>query len=37
MTAIGLMGLSLALVLVAPFVLFWLIWREEDDDHWDKK
>lgn len=35
MTAIGLMGLSLALVLVATFVLFWLIWRDEDDDHWD--
>jgi hypothetical protein len=26
----------LALVLIAPFILFWLIWRDEDDDHWDK-
>ena len=31
------MGLGLALVLIVPFVLFWLIWREEDDDHWDQK
>ena len=37
MTAINLMGLGLALVLLALFVLFWLIWRDEDDDHWDKK
>ena len=35
MTAINLMGLGLALVLVASFVLFWLIWRREDDDHWN--
>jgi hypothetical protein len=26
----------LALVLIAPFILFWLIWRDEDDNHWDK-
>jgi hypothetical protein len=26
----------LALVLIIPFVLFWFIWRAEDDDHWDK-
>ena len=34
MTA-NLISLGLALILLAPFVLFWLIWREEDDDHWD--
>jgi hypothetical protein len=26
----------LALVLIIPFVLFWFIWRAEDDDHWDR-
>jgi len=31
----NLMGLGLALVLIIPFVLFYLIWRDEDDDHWD--
>ena len=36
MTA-NLMGLGLALILIAPFIFFWLIWRDEDDDHWDKK
>jgi hypothetical protein len=36
MTASNLLGLGLALVLIIPFVLFWLIWRAEDDDHWDK-
>jgi len=35
MTAINLIGLGLALVLIIPFVLFYLIWRDEDDDHWD--
>jgi len=35
MTAINLMGLGLALVLIIPFFLFYLIWRKEDDDHWD--
>jgi len=34
MTA-NLMGLGLALVLIIPFVFFYLIWRKEDDDHWD--
>ena len=36
MTAINLMGLGLALILLATFILFYLIWREEDDDHWDQ-
>ena len=35
MTAINLMGLGLALIILAPFVLFWLVWRSEDDDHWN--
>ncbi len=36
MTASSLVSLSLALVLIIPFVLFWFIWRAEDDDHWDR-
>jgi hypothetical protein len=36
MTASNLISLSFALVLIAPFILFWLIWRDEDDNHWDK-
>lgn len=35
MTASSLISLGLALILVAPFILFWMIWRDEDDDHWD--
>jgi len=31
----NLMGLGLALIFLVPFVLFWMIWRDEDDDHWD--
>jgi hypothetical protein len=36
MTAIKFIVLNLALIIIILFVMFWLVWRAEDDDHLDQ-